>query len=148
MTEQQVREQVAGIITAWLGRNEADGSHKPIIDMYNRHKPLARGYKVKYTDAWCTTCASAVAIQLGLTDIIPTECGCEEQIKLWIKLGRWQENDGYIPQKGDYIYYDWDDSGAGDNTGRSDGMAYSPRGRKSPPPISVPQREYPRRFPL
>lgn len=36
---------------AWIGRNEADGTHKGIIDVYNGHKPLARGYKVKYTDA-------------------------------------------------------------------------------------------------
>ena len=40
-----------------------------IIDLYNSHKPLARGYPVKYTDAWCSTFASAVAIQAGLTSI-------------------------------------------------------------------------------
>ena len=31
---------------AWIGYNEANGSHKAIIDVYNSHKPLARGYKV------------------------------------------------------------------------------------------------------
>ena len=39
---------------AWVGRKESDGSHKLIIDIYNSHEPLARGYKVKYDDAWCT----------------------------------------------------------------------------------------------
>lgn len=37
---------------AWIGCKESDGSHKKIIDVYNSHKPLARGYKLKYTDAW------------------------------------------------------------------------------------------------
>ena len=57
----------------WIGRNEADGTHKGIIDVYNGHTPLARGYRVKYTDAWCATFVSAVAIKCGLTEIIPTE---------------------------------------------------------------------------
>ena len=46
----------------WLGCKESDGSHKKIIDVYNSHKPLARGYAVKYTDAWCATFVSACAI--------------------------------------------------------------------------------------
>ena len=61
---------------AWLGKNEKDGSHKDMIDIYNAHRPLARGYKVKYTDAWCATFVSAVAVKLGYTGIIPTECSC------------------------------------------------------------------------
>lgn len=35
---------------AWIGLNEYDGTHEGIIDIYNAHKPLARGYKVKYND--------------------------------------------------------------------------------------------------
>ena len=105
---------------SWLGKKESDGSHKFIIDIYNNHKPLARGYKVKYTDSWCATFVSAVAIKLGFTDIIPIECGCGEQIKLWQSMGRWVEDDSYVPNPGDIIYYDWDDSGKGDNTGWSD----------------------------
>lgn len=120
MTEKQIREQVVAIAKAWLGCKESDGSHKKIIDLYNSHKPLARGYAVKYTDAWCATYASAVAIKAGYTDIIPTECGCEEFIKLAQAKGIWVENDAYTPQTGDYILYDWQDSGVGDNTGHSD----------------------------
>lgn len=105
---------------AWLGRNEASGTHKAIIDIYNAHKPLARGYAVKYTDSWCATFVSAVAIQTGCTDIIPTECGCQQQIELFKKLGAWDESDARIPNPGDIIYYDWNDSGNGDNVGWSD----------------------------
>lgn len=104
----------------WLGKNENNGTHKAIIDVYNSHKPLARGYKVKYTDAWCATFVSAVAIKLGYTDIIPTECGCEPMIELFKNLGCWVENENRTPAAGDIIFYDWQDSGTGDNTGRSD----------------------------
>lgn len=102
---------------SWLGCNEYDGSHKKIIDIYNNHKPLARGYKVKYTNPWCATFGSSVAIVLGYTDIIPLECGCGEQIELWKKIKRWVEADDHVPGPGEYIYYDWDDDGKGDNTG-------------------------------
>ena len=105
---------------AWLGKKEKDGRHKEIIDIYNSHKPLARGYKVSYTDAWCATFVSAVAIQLGYTDIIPTECSCNKMIELLKKIGAWVEDDSYVPKGGDIMFYDWDDSGKGDNTGRSD----------------------------
>ena len=120
MTEKQLREQIVKTAKGWLGCKESDGSHKKIIDVYNAHKPLACGYKVKYTDHWCSTFASAVAIKAGLTDIIPTECGCERHIELFKKLGSWQEDDAYKPSAGDYIFYDWDDNGVGDNKGHSD----------------------------
>lgn len=105
---------------AWLGYNEADGSHKKIVDVYNSHKPLARGYAVKYTDEWCATFVSAVSIKVGYTDIIPTECGCNEMIKLFQKLGTWNESDSRVPNPGDIIFYDWEDSGSGDNRNSSD----------------------------
>jgi len=120
VSEQELRQSVVGIAQGWLGRKESDGSHREIIDLYNSHKPLARGYAVKYTDAWCATFVSAMAIKCGLTDIIPTECGCGQMIQLFQKLGAWQENDAHTQQPGDVIFYDWDDSGVGDNTGWPD----------------------------
>lgn len=105
---------------AWVGCREADGSHKKIIDTYNVHRPLARNYSVKYTDAWCATFVSACAIKTGMTDIIPTECGCGQMIALFQKLGEWDENDARVPRPGDIVFYDWDDSGKGDNTGWPD----------------------------
>lgn len=103
-----------------VGLKESDGSFRKIIDVYNSHKPLARGYKMKYTDAWCATFISYLSIECGYTDIVPTECGCERQIDLFKNLGEWVENDAYIPKEGDIIYYDWQDSGKGDNKGWSD----------------------------
>lgn len=120
MTEKELRQKVVDTAESYLGCKESNGTHKKIIDLYNSHKPLARGYPVKYTDAWCSTFASAVAIACGLTDIIPTECGCGKHIELFKKLGAWVENDAYVPGLGDYIFYDWQDSGVGDNTGSAD----------------------------
>lgn len=105
---------------AWLGRKESDGTHKKIIDIYNNHKPLARGYKVKYTDEWCATFVSAVAIKLGYTSIIPTECSCNQMIELFKAKGCWVENENRTPKAGDIIFYDWQDNGVGDNKSSSD----------------------------
>lgn len=117
ITEAEARQRVISIAVSWYGKKEADGSHRSIIDLYNGHTPLARGYKVKYTDAWCATYGSAVAIAAGYADIIPTECGCGQMIAAFRAMNRWVENDAYIPSPGDYIFYDWDDTGAGDCTG-------------------------------
>ena len=99
---------------AWLGYSEANGKFKEIIDIYNAHKPLAVGYTVKYTDEWCSTFVSAVSIKCGATSIIPTECGTGRHIDLFQKLGEWVEDDAYVPSPGDIIFYNWNDSGAGD----------------------------------
>ena len=117
MTEKELRTKVVKTAQEHLGCKESDGSHRKIIDGYNAHKPLARGYLVKYTDSWCATFVSFVAIKCGITDIMPIECGCGAMIELYKKLGRWKENDAYRPAAGDVIMYDWDDNGKGDCTG-------------------------------
>lgn len=119
-TMAKLASSAIGQARAWVGRNEASGSHREIIDTYNAHKPLARGYAVKHTDAWCATFISAVAIKCGLTSIIPTECGCGQMIALLKALGEWIENENRTPNAGDIIFYDWDDNGTGDNTGWPD----------------------------
>ena len=114
------RQKLVSTAQSYIGCKESNGSHRKIIDIYNAHKPLARGYAVKYTDAWCATFVSAMAILCKMTGIIPTECGCGPMITLFKKLGAWKESDAYTPKPGDIIFYDWDDSGRGDNTGNPD----------------------------
>lgn len=118
--EAALRMEVVETAESFLGANEADGTHQAIIDLYNAHEPLAVGYTVQYTDSWCSTFASAVAIQCDLTDIIPTECGCERHIGLFQDIGCWEEDDNAIPLPGDLIFYDWDETMPGDCTGWSD----------------------------
>lgn len=118
--EQTLRLNYVTTAEKWLGKNEGDGSHRPIIDIYNAHKPLAQGYIVKYDDQWCATFVSAAAIACGMTDIIPTECGCERQIQLFMGMAAWEERDDYTPLPGDIIYYCNSDRGLGDCIGWSD----------------------------
>jgi len=120
MTEQELRTLLVNTARGWLGRNERDGSHREIIDLYNSHTPLARNYRLPYTGAWCAAFVSACAIAAGLTGIIPTEVSCGRQLALFQKLGRWVEDDAYVPLPGDVIYYDWEDGGKGDATGWPD----------------------------
>ncbi len=115
----KTRESVVSIARSMLGKNEKDGSHKSIIDIYNEGKPRG-AYKMKYTDHWCATFVSSVSIKADVSDILPIECGCERMINLFKKKGEWVEDDAYTPSAGDVIFYDWDDKGVGDNTGWSD----------------------------
>lgn len=118
--EAALRMQVVETAQGWLGTKESDGSHKAIIDRYNAHEPLAVGYTMQYTDSWCSAFVSTVAIQRGLTEIIPTECGCQRHIGLFQALGRWEEDEEHIPNPGDLIFYDWDETERGDCTGWAD----------------------------
>ena len=69
---------------------------------------------------WCAMFVSAVSLQCGLREIMPTECGCPGMVRLYQELGRWVENDAYVPSPGDVIFYNWQDSGVGDNAGQPD----------------------------
>lgn len=116
-------QDVLNVMRSWLGYSEANGKFKQIIDLYNSHKPLARGYAVKYTDEWCDTCVSAAAIKAGAVDLIGTECGCEEHVKIFKAKGIWIEDGTITPQPGDIILFNWDDS-TQPNDGYSDHIGY------------------------
>lgn len=120
MNEKELRQYFVDTCCSYQGYNEADGSHKTIVNMYNSIEPLPVNYRLTYTDAWCAAFVSAMAWKCKLTDIVFPECGCDRMIALYKKAGRWQENDGYKPQIGDIIFYDWGDSGVGENTGSSE----------------------------
>lgn len=115
------RGEVVKVASGYLGKNEKDGSHKEIIDIYNSYSgTLPRGIKMQYNWAWCACTWSSIAIKLGYTDIMPIEISCGELIKRAKEMGCWQENDGHVPSPGDAILYDWQDNGIGDNTGWPD----------------------------
>lgn len=104
----------------WLGLKESDGSFQVIIDTYNSQAELPRGYKVKYTDEWCAAFVSAVAVLLGYTDIIPTECSCTKLIQKLKTIGAWDERDDRVPNPGDIIFYNWEAAATGDDTTDAD----------------------------
>lgn len=120
-TEQLSRLRTVHTAEQWLGVQEGSEEHERILAIYNSHEPLAQGYTVTATDSWCAAFGSCVAIECGITGLVPTECGCERQIGLWQALGRWEEDDNYMPLPGDYIYYAWGERFSfGDCTGWAD----------------------------
>lgn len=116
------RQKVVDTALGWVGKKEADGSYKEIIDQYNQCPVgiLPRKVKMQYGWAWCACTWSAIAIKLGYTAIMPIEISCYYLIEAAKKMNCWQENDGYVPQPGDAILYDWRDNGIGDNKGNPD----------------------------
>lgn len=104
-------QQIIDVMKNWIGMSRSKGTHKPIIDLYNSHKPLARGYAVSYTDDYCDTTVSAAFIKLDAVDLIGgTECGVEEHINILKKKGIWNEDGTIVPKPGYIICYNWDDS--------------------------------------
>lgn len=115
------RNKVVKLARSWIGLNEANGSYKKIIDIYNSYPgPLPRGIKMQYDWSWCACTWSALAIYLGYTAIMPIEISCGYLIEAAKKKGIWVEDDKYIPKPGDAILYDWQASGNGNNTGWPD----------------------------
>lgn len=107
------------IMDSWVGMSRSAGTHKPIIDTYNAQNPLPRGYKVKYTDAYCATTVSAAFLRQNDVEAIGgAECSCEVMINQAKAKGLWEEDGTIVPKPGDIIMYNWDKS-----TQQNDGMA-------------------------
>ena len=123
VTEQELRQRVCDTINAWVGATRGSAVHLEILKIYNEHKPLAVGYAVKVSDAYCATTTSAAFIKAGISEWTGTECGVERFIQLAKQKGIWVENDAYTPKIGDAIVYHWkdgDDYASTDNTGWGD----------------------------
>lgn len=132
MTEREIRQKPVDYLTRYLGIREGSAEHKAILATFN-NSGLCTRYKMTTKDAWCATAVSAAFIASGLTDIFPCiECSCGNVIELAKKAGIWVEDDAYVPDTGDSILYDWQDSGSGDNTGWPDhiGLVVSASGGK------------------
>lgn len=131
MTEIEKRNQVCAQARAWLGRKEADGSHREIIDLYNKNR-LPGTFAMSYADPWCAAFVSAVGMACGLRDVILPHVNCDGMIASYKLAGCWVEDDAYTPTPGDVIFYDWQDDGSGDNTGSSDhvGIVVDVRGEQ------------------
>lgn len=126
MTEAQLREKVVKNLTMLKGIEEGSSEHKMIIDTFNKSKLCTR-YSMTGSDAWCATAVSYAFIISNLAGKAGSgslfecvECSCAKMIELGKKQKIFEESDAYVPTTGDVIFYDWQDSGAGDNTGTPD----------------------------
>lgn len=113
------RDNIIRVAKSYIGTCEGSSNHADIIHMFNTVKPL--GYTAKRSDPWCAEFVSACAIQAfgkkTALKYFPLSAGCPMMIKRAKQLGIWNEDDAYKPKKGDFILYDWEDSGKGNNTG-------------------------------
>lgn len=103
------RDEFISILTGWNGAVRGDAMHRQIVDAYNSFLPHPRGYRLSYTDEYCAATVSAAAILCGLTDVIPIECSCAEQIKAYRERGQWIEDDAHVPAIGEQVFYHWND---------------------------------------
>lgn len=116
-------QDVLNVMRSWIGYSEANGRYLEILNIYNSHKPLARGYAIKPSDEWCDATVSAAAIKAGAVDLIGTEVGVEKHVDIFKKKGIWIEDGSIKPQAGDIIVFNWDDSSQ-PNDGYSDHIGY------------------------
>lgn len=114
------RQQFVAKCIEHHGFNEADGSHRLIVDIYNKIRPLPVSYTLSYSDPWCAAYVSAMAKQCGLLDTVYPECSCERMIELYKKAGRWIEDDNHAAKSGELVFYSWSDLGNGDCTKPAD----------------------------
>lgn len=103
------RDEFIKTLTGWVGAVRGDAVHKRIVDAYNSFLPHPRGYKLTYTDDYCAATVSAAAILCGLTDKIPVECSCGEQMRWYQASGQWIEDDAHVPTVGEQVFYHWAD---------------------------------------
>jgi len=114
------RNKPVDYLKQYLGIKEGSDGHKAILKVFN-DSGLCSRYKMTTSDPWCATAVSAAFIASGLTKIFPcVECSCGAMITKAKNANIWVENDAYVPNVGDVIMYDWNDSGYGDDTNSPD----------------------------
>ena len=121
-SEGLLRNRYVTTARGYLGVIQGSARHKELVDLYNSLDPLPVKYKVSYNDAWCAVFVTAIAMQLNLLHIIPPECGVARMLELFKEhpSSQWEEKDCYTPALGDIVFFDWGDSGIGDNMGHPD----------------------------
>lgn len=118
------REKIISVAKSYIGAKGGSIAHSDIIHIFNSVKP--QGYTAKKTDPWCSEFVSACAIQAfgkkTALKYFPLSAACTTMINRAKTLGIWVEKDNYVPKKGDFILYDWDDNktGSGDNKNTPD----------------------------
>lgn len=116
------RTAIVRTAKSYLGAEAGSIAHADILHIFNTVKPY--GYTAKKSDPWCAEFVSACAIQtFGRKTAIkffPLSAGCPSMLEKAKNMHIWVESDKYIPDKGDFILYDWQDSGKGDDKGSPD----------------------------
>lgn len=116
------RAKIVSVAKSYIGACGGSSAHADILHYFNTVKPM--GHTAKKSDPWCAEFVSACAIQaFGKTiakKYFPLSAACVYIINEAKKKNIWVESDKYIPEAGDWILYDWDDTGKGDNKNKPD----------------------------
>ena len=122
VTADTLRAELVKTAKSYLGVRQGNVKHRQIVDTFN--KVIPDGWAMTYNAPWCACFASAIAIKTfgtaKATKYFPLSANCGTIIDKAKRMGIWKESDAYIPKPGDWVLYDWDDSGVGDNTGSPD----------------------------
>lgn len=118
-TAKEYRKKLVQTALDYKGAKEGGAKHKKLIDIFNTVKP--DGWAMTYSAPWCAAAVSAWAIKAFGADkakkFFPLSANCGTIISKAKKMGIWKEKDAFRPTAGDWILYDWDDSGKGDDKG-------------------------------
>lgn len=116
------RDKIISVAKSYMGAVGGSKAHADILYYFNTVKP--NGYTAHKSDPWCSEFVSACTIQAfgkkTAKEYFPLSAACTYVINTAKKMGIWVEKDSYTPQKADWILYDWDDSGKGENTNQPD----------------------------
>lgn len=121
-TETENRKRIVNVAKSHIGTVGGSSNHADILHFFNSVKP--QGYTAHKSDPWCAEFVSACAIQsFGKKDAVtyfPLSASCPRMVVEAKAKSIFVERDSYVPKKGDWILYDWDDSGKGDNKNSPD----------------------------
>lgn len=121
-TAKDLRKKLVKTALEDIGAKEGGKKHKHIIDVFNTVHP--DGWGMTTSAPWCAAAVSSWAIEAFGAEkakkFFPLSANCGTIIKKAKKMGIWKEKDSYKPTAGDWILYDWQDSGRGDDKGSPD----------------------------
>ena len=116
------KSKIVQVAKSYIGACGGSSAHADILYYFNSVKP--DGYTAKKSDPWCAEFVSACAIQAFGKKIavkyFPLSCACTVIIRKAKDKNIWVESDKYIPDAGDWVVFDWNDNGKGDNKGQPD----------------------------
>ena len=116
-TGDDLRQLLVENAYSYVGTKGQSVKHKHILDVFNQVQP--DGAPMYLYSPWCAAFASAMSIEVfgeNLADkYFPLSYNCGTIIRKAVTKDIWVEKDSYTPKPGDWIIYDWDDSGSGED---------------------------------
>jgi len=86
-----IREQIVNTAIRYNGMLFQGGSHKTLIDEFNKHRP--DGWMMTYSANFCAACASAIAYLCGVGTSYPCSANVGVIVNKAKQMGIWVENE-------------------------------------------------------